>query len=82
MGFKHYIYIYSGKPKTVYWYWLVSEIYHTTGQTGTASGTILTPLILRLTKRERERKREREVARDEMQSILKLGQKSLIPMVF
>ena len=38
--------------------------------------------ILRLTKREREREREREVARDEMQSILKLGQKSLIRMVF
>ena len=37
--------------------------------------------ILRLTKRERERERVREVARDEMQSILKLGQKSLIPVI-
>ena len=29
----------------VYRYWPVSEIYRTTGQTDTASGTVLTPLI-------------------------------------
>ena len=48
-----YIYIYilfiniknSGKPEMVYRYWPVSEIYRTTGQTDTASGTVLTPLI-------------------------------------
>ena len=49
-----YIYIYlfiniknSGKPKTVHQYWPVSEIYRTAGQTGTVSGTVLTPLIYR-----------------------------------
>ena len=49
-----YIYIYlliniknSGKPETVYWYWPVFEIYRTVGQTGTASGMVLTPLIHR-----------------------------------
>ena len=46
-----YIFIYlfiniknSGKLETVHWYWPVSEIYRTAGQTGTASGMILTPL--------------------------------------
>ena len=42
-----YIYIYiknSGKPKTVHRYWPLSKIYRTAGQTGTASGTVLTPL--------------------------------------
>ena len=42
-----YIYIYiknSGKPETVHRYWPVSEIYRTGGQTGTASGTVLTSL--------------------------------------
>ena len=54
-----YIYIYIVvNPK-----WPVFEIYRTAGQTGTASGTILTPLILRLTKRERERERERSSSR-------------------
>ena len=54
-----YIYIYIVvNPK-----WPVSEIYRTAGQTGTTSGTILTPLILRLTKRERERERERSSSR-------------------
>ena len=42
MGFKHYIY--GGKLETVHQYWPVSEIYRTTGQTGTASSTVLTPL--------------------------------------
>ena len=42
MGFKHYIY--GGKPETVHRYCPVSEIYRTTGQTGTASSTVLTPL--------------------------------------
>ena len=44
-----YIYIYilliniknSGKPETVHRYWMVSEIYHTAGQTDTASGMVL-----------------------------------------
>ena len=49
-----YIYIYififiniknSGKPETVHRYWPVSEIYRTGGQTGTASGTVLTSLM-------------------------------------
>ena len=43
-----YIYINiknSGKPETVHRYWPVSEIYRITGQTGTAFGTILTPLV-------------------------------------
>ena len=45
-----YIYIFiniknSGKPEMVHWYWLVSKIYSTVGQTGTASGTILTLLL-------------------------------------
>ena len=31
----------------VHQYWLVSEIYRTAGQTGTVSGTVLTPLIYR-----------------------------------
>ena len=39
------IYIYSGKPETVHQYWPVSEIYRTTGQTGTASDTVLTLLV-------------------------------------
>ena len=50
-----YIYIYlliniknNGKPETVHRYWLVSEIYRTAGQTGTSSGTVLTPLIWRM----------------------------------
>ena len=50
-----YIYIYlfiniknSGKPETVHRYWPVSEIYRTGGQTGTASGTVLTSLICSL----------------------------------
>ena len=54
-----YIYIYlfiylfiniknSSKPKTVHRYLPVSEIYRTAGQTGTASGTILTPLVKRV----------------------------------
>ena len=34
----------SGKPKTVYRYWPVSEIYRTGGQTGTDSGMVLTSL--------------------------------------
>ena len=38
------IYIYSSKPETVHRYSPVSEIYRTAGQTGTASGTVLTPL--------------------------------------
>ena len=47
-----YMYIYlliniknSGKPETIHRYWPVSEIYCTAGQTGTISGTVLTPLI-------------------------------------
>ena len=47
-----YMYIYlliniknSGKPETIHRYWPVSEIYYTAGQTGTVSGTVLTPLI-------------------------------------
>ena len=49
-----YIFIYlfiniknSDKPETVHRYWSVSEIYRTGGQTGTASGTVLTSLHLR-----------------------------------
>ena len=45
-----HIYIYlniknNGKLETVYRYWPVSKIYRTAGQTGTASGMILTPLL-------------------------------------
>ena len=45
-----YIYLFiniknSGKPETVHRYWSVSEIYRTTGQTGTASDMVLTPLL-------------------------------------
>ena len=47
-----YIYIYlfiniknSGKPKTVHRYWPLSKIYRTAGQTSTASGTVLTPML-------------------------------------
>ena len=50
--FMVYIYIYifiniknSGKPEMVHWYWPVSKIYRTVGQTDTASGTILTLLL-------------------------------------
>ena len=42
MGFKRYVY--GGKPETVHRYWPVSEIYRTTGQTGTACSTVLTLL--------------------------------------
>ena len=34
-----------GKPETVHRYWLISEIYCTAGQSGTASCTVLIPLI-------------------------------------
>ena len=36
----------SGKSETVHRYSPVSEIYHTTGQTGTASSTVLTSLVV------------------------------------
>ena len=55
-----YIYIYlfiniknSGKPETVHRYWPVFEIYRTGGQTGTASGTVLTSLLLNQSFRSR-----------------------------
>ena len=38
--------IYSSKPVTVHRYSPVSEIYRTAGQTGIASGTVLTPLLV------------------------------------
>ena len=48
-----YIYIYifiniknRGKPETVHRYWPVSEIYRIGGQTGTASGIVLTSLAI------------------------------------